>query len=222
MGTQMEAVVLAWLVLTRTDNPFLVGGIAAARMALNILALVAGAVADRMPRNRLLAAVEFLMTLFGVAMLILIFSDRLETWHIFAIAVTAGMVRVFQMPAGQSLVADTLPEDRINNGAAFNTLGRNIAMLIGPLVGGLLFKHFEVQGAYIAIASLYFLSGLFALNIRSSGSVARREPKLNSIARYWERAITPCSLLTTVMSPPPPPPPPLPFPLPLPPPPVLR
>ncbi len=177
MGTQMEAVVLAWLVLTRTDNPFLVGGIAAARMALNILALVAGAVADRMPRNRLLAAVEFLMTLFGVAMLILIFSDRLETWHIFAIAVTAGMVRVFQMPAGQSLVADTLPEDRINNGAAFNTLGRNIAMLIGPLVGGLLFKHFEVQGAYIAIASLYFLSGLFALNIRSSGSVARREPE---------------------------------------------
>ena len=144
-------------------------------MALNILALLAGAVADRVPRNRLLATVEFLMTIFGVAMLLLILSGRLETWHIFAIAVTAGMVRVFQMPAAQSLVADTLPEERIGTGAAVNTLGRNIAMLVGPLVGGLLFKRFGPEGAYIAIASLYFLSGLFALNIRSTGRVARRE-----------------------------------------------
>ena len=81
------------------------------------------------------------------------------------------------MPAAQSLVADTLPEDRIGNGAAFNTLGRNIAMLIGPLVGGFLFKSFGPQGAFIAIASLYFLSGLFALSIRSTGSVASREPE---------------------------------------------
>jgi len=42
---------------------------------------------------------------------------------------------VFQMPSAQALVADTLPEDRIANGAAFNTLGRNVAMLLGPLVG---------------------------------------------------------------------------------------
>ena len=177
MGTQMEAVVLGWFILTRTDSPFLVGAISAARMSLNILALLAGAVADRVPRNRLLAAVEFSMTIFGMAMLLLILSGLLETWHIFLIAVIAGMVRVFQMPAAQSLVADTLPQDRIGNGAAFNTLGRNIAMLIGPLAGGVLFKSAGPQGAYIAIASLYFLSGLFALNIRSTGSVARREPE---------------------------------------------
>ncbi|HCP22703.1 MAG TPA: hypothetical protein DIT90_01105, partial [Dehalococcoidia bacterium] len=59
MGTQMEAVVLGWFVLTLTDSPFLVGAISAARMALNVLALFAGAVADRVPRHRLLAGVEF-------------------------------------------------------------------------------------------------------------------------------------------------------------------
>ena len=185
MGTQMEAVVLAWFVLTRTDSPFMVGGIAAARMSLNILALLAGAVADRVPRNRLLATVEFLMTIFGVAMLLLILSGRLETWHIFAIAVTAGMVRVFQMPAAQSLVADTLPDDRMASGAAFNTLGRNIAMLIGPLVGGILFKSFGAQGAYIAIAALYFVSGFFALKIRTIGNVGSpaREPLFRTVVQ---------------------------------------
>ena len=49
---QMEAVALGWLVLIRTDSPFLVGLIASARMALNFLALFSGAVADRVPRHR--------------------------------------------------------------------------------------------------------------------------------------------------------------------------
>ncbi len=110
MGTQMEAVVLAWFILNLSDSPFLVGAISAARMSLNIMALFAGAVADRVPRHRLLASVEFAMAAFGIVMLVLILSGLLEMWHIFLIAVIAGMVRVFQMPAAQSLVADTLPE----------------------------------------------------------------------------------------------------------------
>ena len=177
MGTQMEAVVLGWFILTLTGSPFLVGAISAARMSLNILALFAGAVADRVPRHQILASVEFIMAAFAIVMLVLILSGLLETWHIFLIAVIAGMARVFQMPSAQSLVADTLPQDRIGNGAAFNTLGRNIAMLIGPLVGGILFKSFGPKGAYTAIAALYFLSGWVALYIRSSGSSTRREPE---------------------------------------------
>ncbi len=168
MGTQMEAVVLGWFILTLTDSPFLVGAISAARMALNIMALFAGAIADRFPRHKILAAVEFFMAGFAVIMLLLILSGRLETWHIFAIAVIAGMVRVFQMPAAQAMVADTLPQERINNGAAFNNLGRNIAILIGPLVGGILFHSYGAKGAFTAIAALYFVSGWVALYIRSS------------------------------------------------------
>ena len=169
MGTQMEAVVLGWFILTLTDSPFLVGLISAARMGMNIMALFAGAIADRVPRHKLLATVEFMMAAFAVLMLVLILIDQLETWHIFAIAVIAGMVRVFQMPAAQSLVADTLPLERIGNGAAFNNLGRNIAMLLGPLLGGVLFNSYGAKGAYVAIAILYFLSGWVALYIRSSG-----------------------------------------------------
>ncbi len=177
MGTQMEAVVLGWFVLTLTDSPFLVGAISAARMALNVLALFAGAVADRVPRHRLLAGVEFSMTAFSLVMLALILSGLLETWHVFGVAVIAGMVRVFQMPAAQSLVADTLPPERLANGAAFNTLGRNIAMLAGPLLGGILFKGFGPEGAFAAVAALYFLSGWVALYIRLSGSISHRDPE---------------------------------------------
>ncbi|MDE0721538.1 MAG: MFS transporter [Dehalococcoidia bacterium] len=185
MGTQMEAVVLGWFILTLTDSPFLVGAISAARMAMNIMALFAGAIADRVPRHRLLAVVEFIMAGFAALMLVLILSGQLETWHIFAVAVVAGMVRVFQMPAAQSLVADTLPPDRIANGAAFNNLGRNIAMLLGPLFGGVLFNSFGAKGAYIAIAALYIMSGWVAIYIRSSGQkiIEKKDGQVESVFR---------------------------------------
>jgi predicted MFS family arabinose efflux permease len=181
----MEAVVLAWYVLTLTDNPFLVGLIAAARMALNFFALFAGAIVDRVPRNRLLAGVEFVMAALGILMLFLILRDLLQVWHIFAITIGAGLVRIFQMPAAQSLVADTLPEDRIGNGAALNTVGMNIAVIIGPLVGGLLFRVFGPQGAYVAIAALYWAAGISALSIRvtQSGTAQRRGSVL---ATVWQ------------------------------------
>ena len=175
IGTQMESAVLGWFVLTLTDSPFLVGSIAASRMALNFLALFTGAIADRLPRNLLLVSVEFVMGIMGILMLALILTDLLEVWHIFAITLFMGVVRLFQMPVAQSLVADTLPRERVNNGAAFNTVAMNIAMLCGPVIGGLLYKGFGPQGAYLAIASLYLASGMVALCIRIDRSGSRRQ-----------------------------------------------
>ena len=174
---------LGWFVLSLTDSPFLVGSIAAARMALNFLALFAGAIADRLPRNLLLVSVEFVMGSMGILMLALILTDMLEVWHIFAITLFMGVVRLFQMPVAQSLVADTLPRERVNNGAAFNTVAMNIAMLCGPVIGGLLYKGFGPQGAYMAIASLYLASGMVAVGIRIDRSATSRpsEPVLRAV-----------------------------------------
>ena len=179
----MEAVILGWYILAITESPVLVGLISAARMSLNVFALFAGAVADRVPRNKLLAVVEFTMAFLAILMLGLIVSGFLQMWHIFFIAVITGMVRVFQIPSAQSLVADTLPQDRISNGAAFNTLGRNIAMVAGPLAGGILYKKMGPQGAFVAIAVLYFASGWVAYFItsRQGNLKANSEPVLQNV-----------------------------------------
>jgi predicted MFS family arabinose efflux permease len=83
------------------------------------------------------------------------------------------------------MVADTLPEERIANGAALNNLGRNIAMLLGPLLGGVLFNSYGPKGAFTAIAVLYFVSGWVALYIRSSSVSAQdgKKPEPGSVIR---------------------------------------
>ena len=170
---QMEAVALGWLVLNRTDSPFLVGLIASVRMALNFLALFAGAIADRVPRQRLVAAVMFAISLLSLGMLALLRSGVLEVWHIFALVLAGGMVRLFQMPASQSLVADILPRDRISNGAALTTMGMNLNTVVGPLIGGFLFQAIGPQGVYAVIAVLNSLGGILALFIGSISITAQ-------------------------------------------------
>lgn len=168
MGSQMEAVVLGWFVLTLTDSPFLVGLVAAARMGLNFLALFAGAIADRMSRQLLLTAVEFVMAGLGLLMFSLILTGLLEVWHIFIITLVSGLIRMFQTPSAQSLVADTLATDRIANGAALTSMGMNLATIVGPLLGGILFEESGPEGAYAAIVLLYSLSGTSALLVRTA------------------------------------------------------
>lgn len=176
-GSQMEVLALGWYVLTLTDSPFLVGLVAAARMALNFLALFAGAIADRVSRQALLTAVEYVMATLTLVMLGLILSGWLEVWHIFVLTLVTGLVRMFQTPAAQSLVADTLPRERIANGAALNSMGMNLATIVGPLVGGILFQAAGAEGAYAAIVLLYGLSGSAALLVRMSKSTKLKESR---------------------------------------------
>jgi MFS family permease len=168
MGNQTEALVLGWFVLTLTDSPLYVGLITAARLFMNPLALFAGAIADRVSRNLLLATVEFIVAGTGLLMLILILSGVLQVWHIFAVTVCAGLARIFQMPTVQSLAADTVQEEQVPNAVALTNMGMNFTLIFGPLAGGLLFQMYGPEGAYLLIVALHTLAGLGALLVRAT------------------------------------------------------
>ena len=163
MASQMETVVVVWYVLNLTDSPLLVGLTASARMGFNFLALFAGATADIVPRRTLLVIVEALLASLAVLMLILIASGMIQVWHIFVITLASGLARIFQQPTAQSLAVDSVPQDRISNAVALINAGMNIALVAGPLLGGILFDLYGPDGAYVLVAAFYILSGTAAL-----------------------------------------------------------
>ncbi len=174
MGSQMETVVVVWYVLNLTDSPFLVGLTASARLGFNFLALFAGATADIVPRRTLMAIIQAVLATLALVMLFLIVSGLIEVWHIFLVTLGAGLARIFQMPTAQSLAVDSVSTDRIPNAVALISAAMNIALVLGPILGGLLFDLFGPEGAYVLVASLYILSGSATLLIgktRVSASV---------------------------------------------------
>lgn len=172
----MEMVVLGWFVLNLTNSPFLVGLVGSSRLAANILAIFAGVVVDKFPRHLLLSAVGFTMFSLAFLLLILILTDTLEIWHILAITFANGLVRTLQMPAGQSLAADSVPPGRISNSIALINTSMDITLIIGPIIAGLLFQSFGPEGAYTLISVMYALAGISALFIGIRGT-GRTQPK---------------------------------------------
>jgi len=177
--------VLGWFVLTLTDSPFLVGLAVSTRVGANFLAVFAGALADRMRRQFLLASVQLTVGLLSLVMVFLIFSGHLQTWHIFALTLASGLARMFQMPAAQSLAADTLSQERMGNGLALTNAAMNLSTIIGPLIGGWLFQAYGPQGAYLLNAGLNFLGGACALLVRTPGP-AKREHRESVIQTILE------------------------------------
>ncbi|MDE0720815.1 MAG: MFS transporter [Dehalococcoidia bacterium] len=159
MGSQMETVVVVWYVLNLTDSPLLVGLTATARLGFNFLALFAGATADIVPRRTLMIIVQAVLASLAALMLVLIATDLIEVWHIFVITLLAGLARIFQMPTAQSLAVDSVVPERIPNAVALISAAMNLGLIIGPILGGLLFDVFGPGGAYVMVASVYVLSG---------------------------------------------------------------
>ena len=155
----METVVVVWYVLNWTDSPLLAGLTATARLGFNFLALFAGATADLVPRRTLMIIVQAVLASLAVLMLILIVTDLIEVWHVFIVTLAAGLARIFQMPTAQSLAVDSVSTERIPNAVALINAAMNIALVVGPILGGLLFDFFGPEGAYVLVAGLYAASG---------------------------------------------------------------
>jgi MFS family permease len=102
---------------------FAVGLVLAARMLPGLLlGLAAGTLADRIQRNRLLATVSL-----AAVPLMLVFSwlagrGTIEVWQLVGLSFKNGSVPVFDVPARQALVMDTVPREVAPNAMALNAL----------------------------------------------------------------------------------------------------
>jgi MFS family permease len=67
---------------------------------------------------------------------ILFLTDTIEVWHACALLVLHGMSGVLGQPASQLIIHDIVGREHLQSAVRLNSTGRNIAILIGPAVGG--------------------------------------------------------------------------------------
>ena len=87
VGTWMQTVAQSWLVLSLTDSPLLLGLIGTLQFApILLFSLFAGAVADRLPRRRLLLATQLGLAAQALALAALVASGHVRYWHVGCLA----------------------------------------------------------------------------------------------------------------------------------------
>ncbi len=157
MGRQVVAVAVGWQVYNLTSNPVDLGLVGLFQFApAFLLVLVTGAAADRFNRRMIAAfclAGEVLCT---ASILFFTWHGSITVHTIFALLLLFGTFRAFMNPAAKSLIPNLVPERELASAVALSSSSWELAVIIGPAIGGLLY----VLGAEVAYgAALCLLAG---------------------------------------------------------------
>ena len=147
VGSWMQSTAQGWLVLTVLTNEslFHLGLVTALQtLFIPILAPWAGAIADRVPKRRILMATVSLTGLNALALAIMVDTQHVTLAIVYWLALIQGIVSGFDMPARQAMVSEIVADKMLPNAVGLNGTSFNSARLIGPGVAGLVMGAFGI------------------------------------------------------------------------------
>lgn len=140
VGTWLQMVAMSWLVYRLTGSAFMLGVAAAAQqIPVLFLAPIAGVVADRANRQRLLLATQAAASIQASLLAMLALSGHLTAWQAVGFALVYGAIHAFETPARQAFLLE-LVQDRADlpNAIALQSMMFNAARFAGPSIAGLI------------------------------------------------------------------------------------
>ncbi|HEV2663200.1 MAG TPA: MFS transporter, partial [Ktedonobacteraceae bacterium] len=154
IGTWMQTTGQAWLVLQLTKSAWALGVVGALQfLPVMLFALFGGALADRIPKRKVVLFTQSFSLVQAVALWLLIATGTVQLWHIFVLAILLGLTNAIDMPTRQAFVAEMTGREDLPNAIALNSSVFNLARIVGPGLGGLLI-------AWLGIAPLFLLNAL--------------------------------------------------------------
>lgn len=163
IGTWMQSVGQAWLVLELTGSPFHLGLVTALQFTpILLLSPVGGALSDRFPKRRIILITQATMMLQAFVLAALVWSGQVRYWHVAVLAAIYGLGRAIDIPARQAYITDLVGRPDLPNAVALNSVVFNGARIVGPAAAGLLIARFGVAPAFF-LNGASFLAVLAAL-----------------------------------------------------------
>jgi MFS family permease len=138
VGAWMQATAQGWLVLGLTNSPGLLGLTSAAQTApVLLLSMVAGVLADRVDRRRLLVSVQLAAATVAAILAALTATGNVAFWHVAVLAFLSGCTTALGTPAFQAVVSSLVDRSAIGSAIALNSAQFNLSRIIGPTIAGI-------------------------------------------------------------------------------------
>jgi predicted MFS family arabinose efflux permease len=170
VGNWMQTVAQSWLVLQMTSSPFKLGLIGTLQFGpILLFAIASGALADRVPKRRLLVATQTALGCQALALAALVGSGRVEYWHVAVLAFLSGVVNALDQPARQSFVAEIVGRADVGSAVALNSASFNAARIVGPGLGGVLIARYGLTPAFVINGLGFAVAVIMLLRLRHPG-----------------------------------------------------
>jgi MFS family permease len=170
IGSWMQTTAQGWLVYQLTGSKVLLGTVAAVgSLPMLLLSVWGGSVADRHPKRMVVFWAQVAMMLLAFGFAALVWSGRIQPWHILLMAALGGVAMAFDMPARQSFTVEITSREDLMNAISLNSSMFNGARIVGPAVAGFLMAH-------VGTAWCFFLNGLSFLAVLAGLLMMRLPP----------------------------------------------
>lgn len=184
-GNFMMMVALGWLVLEMTDSPLSLGLVWATRSAPQLIwGILAGAVADKVDRRKLLIWVFILLAICTFLMGVLISQGGIQLWYILLFTFIMGSIAAFATTSQQALVVDIVGREDAMSALSMNAVAMRMMGVFGGAAAGGVIELFGVDWCFYIMGSCYLLGIIVLINIR--GVMRTVGPEQQSI---WENYI---------------------------------
>src|SRR5215472_3033423 len=165
IGTWMQNLAQAWLVLEISKSPFYLGLDAfLAGIPIFFFSLIGGVVADRVERRKILLISQYIQMASAFLLTLLILLNAVHIWEILCLSFVVGLAQSFGGPAYSALLPTLVNKDDIPNAIAMNSIQFNVARVLGPAIGGLALDNLGAVWCF-GLNGLSFLAPIISLTV---------------------------------------------------------
>ena len=189
LAIQMQAVAIGWQIYDLTRRPLDLGLVGLAQFLPSLgLALVTGHVADRYDRRTVMALCIIVEAICAVLFLMFTLQGGTHTPFLFGVLVLFGTARAFEFPASVALMPNLVPQRLFTNAAAWSSSSWQVATIVGPAIGGLLYAV-GPEAVYGCCVLMFLLSAFLVNTIH----IEHREKE--QMAATWESVVAGISFI---------------------------
>ncbi|MEU5692918.1 MFS transporter [Actinosynnema sp. NPDC020468] len=208
LGNGVAPIALAFAVLDLTGSALDLGVVLAARTAASLVFLLfGGAVADRLPRGRVLVWSAVLATGSQAVAAGALLTTSPPVWWLVVLEAVNGAAAAFTLPATQGLMPQLVPKGLLRQANALFGLANNSTRIGGVALGGLLVATVGSGWAIAVDAATFAVSAVLFARLRlpaaarvSSGLFASLRGGWTEFAsRRWLWAVVAAATVTNAM-----------------------
>ncbi|MDP1851269.1 MAG: MFS transporter [Candidatus Planktophila sp.] len=179
IGSWAQRIAQDWLVLELTsNNGTYLGLVTAVQFAPVLLfSLHSGALADRLDKRKVLIITNLFGGAASIALGLLVITEVVQLWHVFALAGVLGISTAIDGPVRQAFTSEIVGHDDLPNAVSLNSANFNAGRLIGPAVSGLLIAAFGTGPSFLVNGASYFFVITALLKLETKGFFHQDEAK---------------------------------------------
>ena len=172
MATLMQSVIVGWQIYDLSHNVLWLGFIGLAEVIPQIsISLFAGHFIDLWDRRKIIIYTTLLLILGSVMLLIYsantaYFSEKFGIIPIFITIFLTGLARGIISPAQVAFLGQLVPRNLYANAATWNSANWQLAAVMGPAIGGMVYGYFGIVQAYSLVSGLSLLAFFMIIIIK--------------------------------------------------------